>query len=37
MPVVDARDVVEVGMLEEGVAVDGVHYRVEGHEGEEGV
>ena len=34
--VVDAREVVEVGLVEEGVAVKGVHEGVEEGEGEEG-
>ena len=36
MAVVDAREVVEVGLLEERVAVEGVHEGVEGEECEEG-
>ncbi len=34
--VVDAREVVEVGVLQEGGAVEGVHEGVEGGEGQEG-
>ena len=36
MAVVEARDVVEEGVLEERMAVDGVHDEVEGGEGGEG-
>lgn len=35
MAVVDAGDVVEIGMLEEWVAVDAVHNRIKRHEGQE--
>ena len=36
VPVVDAGEVVEVGVREEGGGIDGVHADVEGREGGEG-
>ena len=36
MSVVDAREVVKIGVLDEGEAVEGIHSPVETYEGERG-